>query len=589
MPQDYIDGRYCHRHKKFNLWQPAASGGEYARCPNIDPITGIICDFFRRKGATSPAIPAASSSTLLPGNPDAFSAITVVPLSFVPTSKPTCIFRGCGQTNLAGGCGRKMCKAHCRQTGGCSIRSHALNMVSAATTVRSQSDIPNPSHISPLAASIGSSSVIPSITMVQTTASESGNPRYISHMTPLMSQQWSDEQRRRDEDREKQKADREMKERRRRQFLIHVWLPADPKHAKLHSRQGLSDWPNFRLTRPVLTQLGFPDSATSVDVYHRDLDAWVTNLVDDYIILQYNDKIFLKCSTVEATDCFDFPRYLHGTHRQADSGHAGHNSFRHSQPKERAFVKKATLTKQISSTIELFSDTDDRLTPEPSSTVLGKRRASSSLLSPKPSQEPRLETDPLRSLTPDSPRSTFILTHSDPMGSPLPLAPLPTRYTASPSPTGSTLNADAVAADFFGAEPFAPETTNSQPSSDASGSGSSNDPYQLDDDEDERPKRWPQDFKAKAVVLCFKDTDGIRKDSVVESIFHQHFDQQHYTVRYNRQTYRDHRDRWFGASLEARKAALEGEGQLWSQFMRSAPAKGAVEKAAKRQLKKYGI
>ncbi|KAJ7587648.1 hypothetical protein C8J56DRAFT_1050890 [Mycena floridula] len=490
MPLDYIDGRYCHAHKIFNPWRPA-EGGEFARCPFIDLDTHKLCSFFRCKGNPSP-----NPSPTIPAPPSNQAHFHPVALTPMP-SKRTCSSHGCGKTQLADACGRRMCCQHCRALGGCNVKKHSLTMdtshnsnISANQFLDFQFHDDEPSTASTPTASIPADST--SATACQEEPFH--NPRYASHMTPLMAKQWSDAQLEREGIREKQQKEKDIKEREKKKHMLYVWTMQNGSNACIHSRQGNSDWPQLQLNNVLLKQLGFPESITDVDVFLADVDAWVMMLVDDYILLKVHDRIFLKETAMDPEECQDFERHFMGRQGRVE------------------IVKKLTLLKQLGDVIELDSE-GERVSEK----VLGKRRATIEL-TPPPTQRSR----GFRELSPVSPTSAYIESHPSPFSPPGslpnsqskqlqtiaqdPLLPLPPRFTASPSPTGSTIASEE--------------------------SGSPSSPIHLDSDDtdtsDNGTRKWPQSYFAVDIVPVLK---ALR-------------------------TTRDHMDRWNSATTAARTAAL---------------------------------
>jgi hypothetical protein len=101
-----------------------------------------------------------------------------------------------------------------------------------------------------------------------------------------------------------------------------------------------------------------------------------------------------------------------------------------------------------------------------------------------------------------------------------------------------------------------------------------------------KPK-WPADFFAVKIANCFDKIEDNAADARVRSIFEHHFGQ---WVSYKRSTFYEHRQRWVGASLEAKDAVLAAgytKAGCWVNFMSMTAAPRAHVKAARKRNTKY--
>jgi hypothetical protein len=130
------------------------------------------------------------------------SMVTTAPSSTMATGK--CPIAKCGQTRIADGCSRQLCRKHCVGMGGCALKKHKadVNAVSpiphffapnllAPAPPAPPSFVPSAPQPSP-----PSSAPLPLPTPVQSNEAVDArpDPRYASHLCPIFAQQIAEQQ-----------------------------------------------------------------------------------------------------------------------------------------------------------------------------------------------------------------------------------------------------------------------------------------------------------------------------------------------------------------------------------------------------------
>ncbi|EDR05796.1 uncharacterized protein LACBIDRAFT_329390 [Laccaria bicolor S238N-H82] len=257
----------CGRFVKFTICQSDANGNcgwLIARCKDSNK-EGVPCNFFRfKKGSTkSPAsLPNPSLSTS--------TTIGVLPASAPPTvpsdhsaQAPTdaCPTAGCGQKHIAPLCPQRLCCKHCRQLGGCLVKTHLPDKVSPPTNV------PPPSLDSlPALASLPHQPPSSLLPLAQAQSLPPQSPDQLCCKQELL------------EDRHQRDAECIQNEKCSKQSLIVYTWNQDASPPLIQLFQAGFTWPFFILTTEIISLIGLADAADhgGLQMYETaSLGAWV--------------------------------------------------------------------------------------------------------------------------------------------------------------------------------------------------------------------------------------------------------------------------------------------------------------------------
>ncbi len=257
--------------------------------------------------------------------------------AFVPTTTPiaACPISGCGKNRIAPDCERRWCRKHCSEAGGCICKTHRpVTSLSSTPFITPPVSSATPCLLPPL-------SQAPSLPTLQPSSSQSldaqPNPRYVSHMPPIFTEQWRREQELQELKRQQEATRVRYATQAKQAVIIYAWAQNnEPAHVE--EVQGLS-WPYFPLTALILARLEL-SSSIGVQLYRHSINTWV-NVSEGHIVdLQtHGCRIFLKLRIV--TEYPDFDGHLH-----ADSGNSPPNIRRKLKDERRELRERERMIKK---------------------------------------------------------------------------------------------------------------------------------------------------------------------------------------------------------------------------------------------------
>jgi hypothetical protein len=193
------------------------AGRSFVSCENIQP-DGSQCKYYRWLSPKSTPTPSPASSPVLPSPSPTLpaaapSSSTVLPVMLTPVSlhsPRSCARSNCASTRINARCVNKQCRKHCRKIGGCTAKDHyssGASQAPVASTSNNGSPAPSPSP-PPLSLSEHDNSTMPALTILPppsappstgrtaplSTVDPCPNPRYISQMPPIFTEQYAQEQ-----------------------------------------------------------------------------------------------------------------------------------------------------------------------------------------------------------------------------------------------------------------------------------------------------------------------------------------------------------------------------------------------------------
>jgi hypothetical protein len=231
----------------------------------MNPTTGERCNFFRwLPGSRTPSVsPRLGSTSQLPtftqpSEPGPLPFVTFPgtggqqnPLSMplVATRKATCLMTGCNSTRIRKGCGRRMCKAHCREAlpGGCADPAHKMGQATATSFMAAAAPSTTPMPIFPAptyptaalsnASSTPASSINPILLQHQVQiapppfASPSRvpvhaqtEPVFASHISQVFTSQMAREEQMREATRQREATRLESKQKAHQMVFVYAWM-----------------------------------------------------------------------------------------------------------------------------------------------------------------------------------------------------------------------------------------------------------------------------------------------------------------------------------------------------------------------------
>lgn len=626
----------CKRNVQYAPVKSDANGNQgrlLAKCLHTDPSTGVKCNFFRwLAGSRTPSLsPRLASTSQLPavdqhGGPVLLTSISDAAGAPPASQKQSCATMGCSSTRIRKGCGRRMCKAHCLEAGGCADPAHkALQSTTAPYTVA----VPPPptpifpAHMNPIgvprSTSAGFIEPNPPPGPLTGAASSSCVPRnarteptFSSHMTELYTAQMAREEQLREDRRQAEAIRLESKRKVQQTAFVYAWMEDGVAPVLFEVQEGFV-WPHFILNEAVLDSAGFVDISvnTRFNIFRFNLNHWTWVKLNHVVELKDAPRIFIKATHVQR--CQDFELFLSTTSLSAASPNIRTNLAR-----ERAYVKRKTTEYELSQGSKLpFVKNTHNLSPN------------GVVSTPKRPRYQRHEESPTPTLTtyrPPAPPPKFIgnfapgatrvvkksaaarrrelmdsydsdsgleltdlelampfVTHSSATSSihVNSAAPLSTcRINPSASSSASHMNSAASSANSLSTSRI--NSTTSHVDSSAPSSIVSVVPFLIPNKRISKKPRWPADFFAASIANFFDEVEDSASDTQVCSLFEYHFGR---WVDYKRSTYYDHRQRWQEATLEAKQAVLSAgqtEAGCWLNFMSMTRAPRAHIKAARR-------
>ncbi|KAF8956528.1 hypothetical protein BDZ97DRAFT_1925426 [Flammula alnicola] len=625
-----------------------------AKCVQVNPETGTMCNFFRwLAGSRTPSLsPRLGSTNQLPavaqpGGPAPLSFYPVPGIgdALVPPRKPTCLTVGCNSTRIRKDCGRRMCKAHCREAGGCADPAHKGSQSTAipymaaapppatpifpvhthlATASLNGSSMP-PSSIDPNLPQAQSQvrmrppspSLAPSSRVPVHTRTE---PAFTSHMSPVYTAQMALEEQMRENNRQMEATRLESKRKVQQTAYVYAWMEDDTVPAPFEVQEGFV-WPHFILNEAVLLSAGFPHVSPDMrfNIFRFNLGHWTTVKLNHVVELKETPRVFIKATHVQR--CQHFEKFLISTSSSATAP-----NIRTNLAGERAYVKKRMTEHELSQASKAsFLKNKHSLSPDnlastpkrprhqhdesptptltryrppvPAPKFIG-RRAPGVTRVVKKTRAAR-EREIMEGYDSDSGiefTDPFPFTNSSP-------APSTSRSTstASVSMTASASAASTSAASTSAASASAASTSIASTSIASMSTArsapflrlgptvkqeepSSAIPFLIPAKRISKKPKWPADFFAVDIVNLFDEIEDSASDTDtgVRSLFERHFGQ---WVDYKRSTYYDHRQRWEEATLEAKQAVLSAgqtKAGCWINLMSTTRAPRAHIKAVRR-------
>ena len=218
------------------------------QCTETSPETGVTCNFFSwLPGARTPSLSPRLGSTIQLPVP-AFTQPNgglqgLFPAPSVALRKSSCPVMGCNSTRIRKDCGRRMCKAHCREAGGCADPAHkvsqsnAISFMATAPPIATPPTIPVPIHPAVVLvnkSSTPASSIDPNLFQhqVQTPFASSSRvpvhsqtePVFTSHISQVFSLQMAREEQMREMNRQREATRLESRQKAHQTVIVYAWM-----------------------------------------------------------------------------------------------------------------------------------------------------------------------------------------------------------------------------------------------------------------------------------------------------------------------------------------------------------------------------
>ena len=325
---------------------------------------GRDCQFIRFKQGV-PNLLAPLASTVVDGQ----QTLT----AFIPTPSLTarCPISGCGKNCIAPDCDRHWCRKHCADMGGCKLKNNrpsntllhtilptpstpamppapaVFSMPATLQPVPLPPIIPLPPHDPSAVSSLPTLSQAPQSGDAHTLNAHP-NPRYVSHMLPIFTEQWRREQELHEEKRQQDATQTLFAAQSKQALIIYAWS-ANGEPAHIEEVQSLS-WPYLPLTTSVLSHVKLSPSS-GIQIYCSTISSRV-NISEGHVIdMQvYGTCVFLKAPSV--TNYPDFDTHLH-----ADSLNASPH-IHYKLVQERRELCERYKRKMKEGVMEMTSDSD---------------------------------------------------------------------------------------------------------------------------------------------------------------------------------------------------------------------------------------
>ncbi|KAF8807014.1 hypothetical protein BYT27DRAFT_7167355 [Phlegmacium glaucopus] len=572
----------CHREIQYAPVKSNANGNQgrwLAKCLNRNPETGETCNMFRwLPGSRSPSLsPLLASNTQLPAfsgpeflasSPTLRSQATHLSPSLPAPHKSTCPTLGCNSTRIRKGCGRRMCKAHCIEAGGCVDPAHkSSHPMSKSFMVAASPPTPLPSvpaappsntfsmNLDPRLYQSTVAMAPPRLSPPSTTPIHTRmEPAFASHMSEIFSTQIALEETLREKGRQMEATRLESKRKAQQTVFVYAWMEDGCVPAPFEVQEGFA-WPHFILNEAILSSAGFMNISinTCFNIFRFSLGHWTTVKLNHVVDLKDSPRVFIKATHVQY--CENFKSFLASTSSTTEP------SVRRNLAGERGHVKRNISAHELS-------------------------QASTSSVSKRPHTISSDDEPPARPARPQPTRGS----HSH-------AATCVVRRKMSEYAQMLCYESDS-GIEFTEPRPFSNQTRTPprQSSSTASTSKVSSQsitptikPQELESAISYVPPnghlknpRWPRDFFAVDIVNCFNDANEADDERVCQ-VFEAHFGR---WVPYVRSTFYEHRGRWQQASLEAKHVALSAgrtASGYWANFMLTNPAPRSRLKAARKR------
>ncbi|EDR05518.1 uncharacterized protein LACBIDRAFT_329483 [Laccaria bicolor S238N-H82] len=329
-------------------------------CLHTDPNTGVKCNFFHwLAGSRTPSLsPHLASTSQLPAvdQPVLLTSISDAAGAPPASQKQSCITMGCSSTRIRKGCGRRMCKAHCLEAGGCANPAHKASQSTTAPYTVAVPPPPTPVfpvHMNPIgvprSTPAGFIEPNPPQGPLNGAASSSCVPRnartepaFASHMTELYTAQMAREEQMTEDRRQVEATRWESKRKVQQTAFVYARMEDGVTPVPFEVQEGFV-WPHFILNKAVLELAGFVDIAadTRFNIFRFNLGHWTLVKLNHVVELKDTPHIFIKATTVQR--CHDFEVFRATTSSSATSPNICTNLAG-----ERAYVRKKTVEFELS-------------------------------------------------------------------------------------------------------------------------------------------------------------------------------------------------------------------------------------------------
>ena len=571
-----------------------------SRTPSISPRSTLTNQFpaITQSDGPAPPVPSFFGAHAVPN---------LLPMQLAATQKATCLTMGCNSTRIRRDCNRRMCKAHCLESGGCTDPAHKRTQPTAIPYEAPAQPIEVPAPLLPIITPpaenlklVGarppnsSNSIYPTkilkAPVLQPTHTE---PTFSSHITQVFTMQMALEEQMREISRQREATWRESKLKVQQTVIVYAWVEVSLLASRNHFYSySLQDdvapvpfevqegfvWPHFILNEAILSLAGFTHISAQkpFNVFRFNLGHWTTVRVNHVIEVKGTPRVFIKATHVKR--CLDFKILLASTSSSATSP-----NIRTNLAAERAYIKKKMVDHELSHlSTTLFLKNKRNLSPDSPPTTPSKRQRflSEEVLPVTPTQD----CNPIPS--PCEPNSEATPTAVQPERNVLDWEREPIELYDSdtsadfldPSPIPPSMSSQAQSATNLLSTSTAPSTT---PSTRVNSSRPNLTTPFLSSTL--KTPKWPADFFAVDVAKCFDEVEDNAGEARVRSIFERHFGQ---WVSYKRSTFYEHRQRWAKASLEVKQTMLSAgrtKAGCWIIFMSTTPAPRARTKAARKR------
>ncbi|KAG2012843.1 hypothetical protein CC2G_009808 [Coprinopsis cinerea AmutBmut pab1-1] len=497
-----------------------------------------------------------------------------------------CSRANCKQKRLHAQCGRRSCRKHCLEEGGCSVHPPNAKTYAVAPVVGSQ-EPPAPPPAASSAGPLPRPAAPPVPDARQTHA-------------PQMAEVFNDKvlkaQERAERAREKDSTLLVSSSRAAQSIHVVGWFNSNQAPA-IKALQGGKDfvWPYLTISEKVLEDAGLTGNG-KVQLYERSIGFW-SDIDAGYVEkVGEGEVVLLKCASVDADACPGFANLLKG---KAKPSH-----IRHDLAGNRAHVREV-----LSQGVSKMSNPAPSAPPATLDRARARQLLAQSASKPKPtSAKRRLSPSPPPVL--QAPPRVFVkaepshvavkvkkeATRSNTARTARPPQPstASTRIKASPSVplheqilASFTDNDDYYISETEDDDEEEEAGTKDDPvviaSSDEEDVMFSDDPYDLTILEDPK-KAWPRDFHACQIIACLIDMKRATKNKIRgqhKNIFRRHFP----GYEYKKSTVCDQRTRFNKLSPQLRqnavRAGLTAAG-VWKVVMKDAPSMKEIRAEAAR-------
>lgn len=358
------------------------------------------------------------------------------------------------------------------------------------------------------------------------------NPRYVSHMQPIFTEQWKREQEIRAKQHEVNSSRLENINKAKHTVVVFAWVQDDSEPVIVEYQDGFT-WPHFLVSRPIIDDLGFENHTTSLKLFRPSFGRWSRIQENHVVSVDSNNHVFLKGTDV--TRCLEFDEHL----KQSTQQHV--LPFHRNLPAERAAVRRESRdVRHKAEPVNATTKRKHKCPPSPpnnSDTVV-------ILSSPEPisagnaKRQRQRSTVQVLEISSDSDPGTLVWQHA-------PHSP-PVKVKIEPGLTPKRICHS--------------DSTSTCSSSDAS----------------RRKSVWPRDYYVRDIVECFVacgDKEGSKPDDQrVAAIFKSFFD-----APFKRSTFYENQMRWQLAPQSIKDTSSDVS---WSTFLTMIPSRRASRRGA---------